>query len=67
MARKLCFQIGDQRLEVGLEKLDRKKLYGQVEERRAVDSEGKPCYFASLSSDGAHLFGQDLMEIWPAF
>ena len=57
MARALGFRHGSVELAFGLEKLDRKKLYGFVDSE-ATDAEGRPCELAVLASDGRTLVGR---------
>ena len=51
MARALGFRHGSTELAFGLEKLDRKKLYGFVDSE-VLDGGGRPCELAVLASDG---------------
>lgn len=54
MARALSFRHGTNELAFGLQKIDRKKLYGHVE-TQALDGAGRPCELSILASDGRTL------------
>lgn len=62
MARVLVFEIDGAQIEVGMEKLDRKKIYGWVD-KKPVDVSGRTCYFGALSADGSHIFGPGCFEM----
>ena len=49
--RRLSFLWKSTSLELGIEKLDRRKVYGYVEER-VTDEHGSPCEVATLAPDG---------------
>lgn len=49
--RELTFTWQDTPLALGLEKVDRRKLYGFVEEV-VLDEDGTPCELATLAGDG---------------
>ena len=57
MAKALVFRHGSTDLSFNLEKVDRKKLYGQVD-TEVVDDQGRPCQLAILSGDGKTLVGR---------
>jgi hypothetical protein len=57
MSRALVLQHGSTNLEFGLEKIDRRKLYGFVD-TEAVDTAGRPCELALLGSDGRTIVGR---------
>ena len=57
MARALTFRHGGAELAFGLEKIDRKKLYGYIEPE-VQDSTGQPCELLMLGSDGRTLVGR---------
>jgi hypothetical protein len=57
MARALGFRHGSTELAFGLEKLDRKKLYGFVDSE-VLDGTGRPCELAVLAPDGRTLVGR---------
>ena len=57
MARALSFRHGKNELAFGLEKIDRKRLYGFVD-TEVVDGKGRPCELAILASDGRTLVGR---------
>ena len=61
MARSLSFKWSGGEAAAEIEKLDRAKLYGWVD-KKAVDRDGKECYFGSVSADGLHLFGKESFE-----
>lgn len=61
MARAPHFQINGEALDVPIEKVDRRKIYGWVD-RKAFDRDGIPCYTGSLSSDGLNTFGRESFE-----
>ena len=52
MARKLTFQLNNQEFDLGINKLDRKKLYG-FKETIAQDHEGNDCIKASIDDTGS--------------
>jgi hypothetical protein len=56
MAKALVFRYGSSELSFNLEKVDRKKLYGQLD-TEVVDSQGRPCQLATLAGDGRTLIG----------
>jgi len=62
MGRTLCFELDGQQHQAGIEKVDRKKVYGWVD-KKAVDADGSSCYFGALSSDGVHIFGPGCFEM----
>ena len=57
MAKALVFRHGSTDLSFNLEKVDRKKLYGQVD-TEVVDESGRPCQLAILGGDGKTLVGR---------
>ena len=57
MAKALVFRHGSTDLSFNLEKVDRKKLYGQVD-TEVVDDKGRPCQLAILGGDGKTLVGR---------
>lgn len=57
MAKALVFRHGSTELAFNLEKVDRKKLYGQID-REVVDGQGRPCQLAILGGDGKTLVGR---------
>lgn len=57
MAKALVFRYGSTDLSFDLEKIDRKKLYGQVD-TEVVDDKGRPCQLAILGGDGKTLVGR---------
>ena len=57
MARALSFRHGKNELAFGLQKVDRKKLYGYVD-TEVLDSAGRPCELSILASDGRTLVGR---------
>ena len=57
MARALSFRHGKNQLAFGLEKIDRKRLYGFVD-TEVLDGTGRPCELAILASDGRTLVGR---------
>jgi hypothetical protein len=57
MARPLTFVYSGAELALGMEKLDRSKLYGTVE-TEALDEHGRRCELATLASDGKTLLGK---------
>ncbi len=61
MARTLKFEFNNDSVEVGLEKVERKKIYGWVD-KKAYTREGQECQLGSISSDGAHIFGKESFE-----
>ncbi|MEN9361628.1 MAG: hypothetical protein RL095_3163 [Verrucomicrobiota bacterium] len=61
MARSLSFKWSGGEASAEIEKLDRAKLYGWVD-KKAVDRDGKECFFGSVSADGLHLFGKESFE-----
>jgi hypothetical protein len=57
MAKALVFRHGSADLSFNLDKVDRKKLYGQVD-TEVVDDKGRPCQLAILGGDGRTLVGR---------
>ena len=57
MAKALVFKYGSTELSFSLEKVDRKKLYGQIDSE-VVDEKGRPCQLAILGGDGKTLVGR---------
>jgi len=57
MARALVFRRGSTELEFGLDRIDRRKLYGYVE-TEALDAQGRSCELALLGGDGRTLVGR---------
>ncbi len=57
MAKALVFKHGSTELQFNLEKVDRKKLYGQVDSE-VVDAQGRVCQLAILGGDGKTLVGR---------
>ncbi len=57
MSRALTFRRGTLDLEFGLERIDRKKLYGYVD-NEVLDTKGRPCEMALLGGDGRTLVGR---------
>ncbi len=62
MARALTFVDGSKEIEVAIQKVDRKKVYGWVE-RKAVDRDGNECFLGSVSADGLHIFNRESFEM----
>lgn len=56
MARTLTFCLGEKSYACGVEKLDRKKLYG-YKRRQVLDDRGRPCRLGLLCEDGKSLLG----------
>ena len=54
MAKQLTFVIDKHKIEAGIAKVDRDKVYGYVEER-ITDKAGKPCLTGNLLDDGQTL------------
>jgi hypothetical protein len=54
MAKALVFRHGSTDLSFNLEKVDRKKLYGQLD-TEVLDEQGRPCQLAILAGDGKTL------------
>jgi hypothetical protein len=57
MAKALVFRYGSTDLSFNLEKVDRKRLYGQVDSE-VLDEQGRPCQLAILGGDGKTLVGR---------
>lgn len=57
MAKALVFKHGSTDLSFNLERVDRKKLYGQLD-TEVVDEQGRPCQLAILGGDGKTLVGR---------
>lgn len=57
MAKALVFKFGKSELSFGYSKVDRRKLYGFVDEE-VVDGAGRSCQLATLSGDGRTLVGR---------
>ncbi len=57
MSRALVFRQGSENLEFGMEKIDRRKLYGYVE-TEVLDAAGRPCELSLLGGDGRTLVGR---------
>ena len=57
MAKALVFKHGSTELLFNLEKVDRKKLYGQVD-TEVLDEQGRLCQLAVLGRDGKTLVGR---------
>ena len=57
MAKALVFRHGSTDLSFNLEKVDRKRLYGQVDSE-VLDEQGRPCQLAILGGDGKTLVGR---------
>ena len=57
MAKALVFKFGKSELSFGYSKVDRKKLYGFVDEE-VVDGTGQGCQLATLGGDGRTLVGR---------
>lgn len=57
MAKALVFRHGSTDLSFNLEKVDRKKLYGQLD-TEVLDAQGCPCQLAILAGDGKTLVGR---------
>ncbi len=60
--KNLTFRIQGQEHQAGVVKVDRKKLYGWID-NKAVDAEGRTCTLGSLSGDGLHIFGSGCFEL----
>src|SRR5262249_1648178 len=56
MARVLTFALGDQSFSCGVDKLDRKKLYG-YRRRQVLDDKARACRLGLLCEDGRSLLG----------
>ena len=54
MAKNITFRMGNLSFAAGLNKVDRDKVYGYVEEV-VLDNQGKPCSTGSLLDDGQTL------------
>lgn len=57
MAKALVFRYGKADLSFQLEKVDRKKLYGYIDDE-AMDAKGRACQLAILGGDGKTLVGR---------
>jgi len=57
VAKPLAFEFCDRSVEVGLEKVDRTKLYGWVDVE-VQDDAGRPCELATLVGDGHSVVGK---------
>jgi len=57
MAKALVVRHGSTELAFNLEKVDRKRLYGQVDSE-VLDELGRPCQLAILGGDGKTLVGR---------
>jgi hypothetical protein len=56
MARTLTFTLGDRSFAVGVDKVDRKKLYG-FRKRQVIDDQNRPLKLGLLCEDGKTLLG----------
>ena len=55
MSKLITFNIGDKKIQASINKVDRDKVYGYIEEK-ITDANGNECMLGSLLDDGTTIF-----------